>query len=399
MKADSMRKIDLYVGTLICALLAVYDKASRCFRRKPHQPPRHIVLLKFWGMGSILLTGPALQALRMAFPEARLTFVTFASNRQVVEALAGVDEIYALRTDSVLRFLGDTIRVLHGLRRAKVDAVIDFEFFSKFTMVFSYLTGVPARVGFKFPTIYRGHLLTHPTYYNHYRHTAGIFLALARELGADDTPAVHPRLSATAQGRAAARELLGSEGVDEHQPVVVISPTVGEVGADKRRWPRARFAELARRLVDDLGWEVALIGSKTDAEYVDDLIAEANADSVIHNFAGKTDFACLTGLIERAALLVGCDSGPVHLAACLDTPTVTMFSTETPVLFGPTRGHHEVIYKDLYCSPCLTVYNSKLAQCHNNRQCINAITVDEVYEAALRLVGHQSGQPERRPQA
>lgn len=386
MKANLMRRIDLYLGTFVCALLAVYDRVARHFRREPHHPPRQIVLLKFWGTGSILLTAPALQALRAAFPEAQLSFVTFASNRQVVELLDLVDEIHVLRAGSLVQFMGDTLCVVHRLRRGKVDAIIDFEFFSKFTMIFGYLTRAPIRVGFRFPTIYRGHLLTHPTYYNHYRHTAEIFLALARQLGTADVPAVHPHLSATAQARLAAQELLHSLGIDEHQPIAVINATVGEIGADKRRWPRHRFAELAQRLVEDLGLQVVLIGTEPDAEYVDDLIAEANVNGPLRSLAGKTDFACLAGLIEQAAVLVGCDSGPAHLAICLDTPTVTLFSTETPVLFGPTRGNHRVIYKDLYCSPCLTVYNSKIAECHYARRCITSITVDEVYQAVREVL-------------
>ena len=286
--------------------------------------------------------------------------------------------------------MGDTLRTFYRLRRMKVDAVIDFEFFSKYTMVLSYLTGAPIRVGFKFPTIYRGNLLTHPTYYNHYRHTAEIFLALAEQLGANHALPVHPRLQALAEGRSTADELLRRHGLAESGRFAVINPTVGEVGADKRRWVPERFAELARRLLDEQGLQVVFIGTQADRTDVDRLIADAGLTSQVHNVAGETDIACLAGVMERATVLIGCDSGPAHLAICLDTPTVTLFGTETPVLFGPTRGNHRVIYNNLYCSPCLMVYNYKVSDCHNDQKCMKLITVDEVYQAVQEVLAAEA---------
>ena len=81
------------------------------------------------------------------------------------------------------------------------------------------------------------------------------------------------------------------------------------------------------------------------------------------------------------------DSGPMHMAVAMGTPTVSFFGPETPLLYGPRGKKHKVLYVNLGCSPCITNSNAKNARCkHSQARCMNKISVDEAYKAAEELL-------------
>jgi len=81
------------------------------------------------------------------------------------------------------------------------------------------------------------------------------------------------------------------------------------------------------------------------------------------------------------ALFVTNDSGPLHIAAALGLPTLSLFGPETPVLYGPKGGNPLIFYKGLYCSPCLSVFNAKTAPCSGQNICMQSISAGKVLEA------------------
>ena len=93
-----------------------------------------------------------------------------------------------------------------------------------------------------------------------------------------------------------------------------------------------------------------------------------------------SSLSLLKALIARCSLMVTNDTGPRHIAAALGVPTVSLFGPETPALYGPVGDNHLVFYSGHWCSPCLSVYNAKIAMCHGENECMRRITLDEVVQ-------------------
>src|SRR5713101_4638365 len=159
MRIAVMRNIDRYAGVPLCWMLGIVRTLFG--RHTPSHEIRNILIVKFFGIGSIVLATPALSVLRNAYPHARIDFLTFESNRLLLERYLMIDHVLTIRASSLSRFLSDTFRIIVDLRRTSYDAVFDFEFFSKFSTLLSSLSGATHRIGFALPARWRAMHLTH----------------------------------------------------------------------------------------------------------------------------------------------------------------------------------------------------------------------------------------------
>jgi lipopolysaccharide heptosyltransferase II len=388
-----MRRVDSLAGRAICALLTALRRVPALGRRPRPAPERieRILVMKFWGMGSLVCAAPTFAALRRSFPSARVDLLTFPAQRGAAALLGLADEIVTIDAGSLAAFARSTLAALRAIRARRYDAVVDLEFFSKFTMILSSLSGAPRRVGYHFRPIYRGDLLTHQVPFNHYQHVIRVFLATAEALGVAVRPGdvAYPRLEPGTDARAAAARAAGAQPGER---LVVLAPCVSDLGAELRRWAPEKYAALADRLAAR-GVRVALVGGPSDREHVARIRALAGPGDRIRDLAGALSLEELAGLLARAAVVVSSDTGPMHLAVAAGRPVIAFFGTETPTLYGPLGPGHTVIRRDLYCSPCLTVYNEKMHACPHANVCMTSIEVDEVFAATLRYVGAPAGEP------
>ena len=89
---------------------------------------------------------------------------------------------------------------------------------------------------------------------------------------------------------------------------------------------------------------------------------------------GKINISQLITVLGYCDLFITNDSGPLHLAMILDIPTISFFGPETPVTYGPQGEKHTVFYEDIYCSPCINIYNAKSTKCTNNI-CLKRVSI------------------------
>jgi len=382
MNIRTMKALDHYVGIPVCLLLDCWQILRQPFRGDRPRPVRRILIMKYFGIGSILLASPMLRAIKTHYPEAHLGFLTFAANREMVSRLGLADAIYTLRTDRLTHFARDLIQALCQIRREGYDATIDMEFFAKFSTIVTYLSHSPIRIGYFLRQMWRGHLLTEEIYYNHYKHITEVFGALAAPLGVKVSDLRLTAPSLTAAEEIAAQELLTREGVGPQELVIAFNVNVSDLSLE-RRWSQANFLALARALLSTLRVRLLFIGSPAEAGYVDETLAHLPRDGRVINLAGKTTLAQLLGVLKRCRLLVTNDSGPLHLATALGVATVSFFGPETPMLYGPQEKKALVFYQGAYCSPCLNVFNVKTAPCRGQNVCMQGISA-EVVEKAIR---------------
>lgn len=390
-----MRRIDQYAGPPLClALQAGLGIARRIRGRRPGPPagaPRRILVIKFWGLGSIALTTPALRALKRRFPDAELTFLTFAQNAALCRLIGAIDRVAVYDAGSTRAFLRSAVRLLRLLRRERFDAVLDLEFFANFTSLLTGLSGAPRTVGFRSPKVWREAFYTEQVPYTPV-HIIDNFLAAAAALGA---PADGDHLDAPRAGDVAAAaldRLLPADG----RPLICVNVNASPLDF-KRRWPLGAYRALIQRLLaHDTDSRVVLIGAPEERAYVADLVAALPAEPRLLDLSGRLSLEQLVALLERTALFIGNDSGPLHLAAAAGVPTVSFFGPETPARYGPRGREHAVLYRGLPCSPCLNVINSKDNSFCRNNICLTSITVDEAWAVVREQVDTLTAATRRR---
>lgn len=385
MNIRQMRKIDLYAGGIICFILEIWERVRRTFFRNspPIEQPHKILVTKYLGMGSILLATPMLRGLRTKYPQSRIVFLTFDSNARFAEQIPLIDEVLSIRTSSFPSFAGDLLKIIHKIRRERYDMVFDLEFFPRFSTIVSYLSGAKVRIGYYLPKLWRGDLLTYQIHFNPHKHVTEVLSAQLEPFGikVTDFTLTPPRLKEDNIQKVGL--LLKGRGVKEDDLLIAVNVNASDLSME-RRWPKESFVDLIKYIAENkIGPRMALVGSKGEAEYVKgvyDTLPEGVRERVI-NLAGSLDIEEFIALLKKSALFITNDSGPLHIASALGTPTVSFFGPESPSFYGPVGSNNVVFYAGIYCSPCLNVYNAKTAMCNGDNRCMKKISVEEVKKA------------------
>jgi ADP-heptose:LPS heptosyltransferase len=389
MNIELMKNIDELFGPPICLVFHIYNGIKKLFITPKVTPIGKILLLKFFGIGSIIMMGPMTRALKSKYPQAKISILTFSSNKEICELFGSFEKIYTIGTGSIYGIIAETFKTISYLRKQKFDVCIDLEFFTKFSTIVCYLSGANIRVGYfliqvgiLLKMMWRGNLLTHQVYFNQHKHITEAFLALARAIGADTDDMSCSKLPVPEEASRSVDRLL-SAFVKDYEYLIVVNINSGALCLE-RRWPKENFKQLVERLLSDTKKpRLVFIGAQDDLPYVKSFLelfpGETGRDRII-DLTGMLSVSELAALLMRARLLITNDSGPLHIAASLDTPTVSFFGPETPQRFGPKGDKHLILYnEDIYCSPCLNVYNQKTAFCAGNNVCITSITPQDTY--------------------
>ncbi|PYJ58735.1 MAG: hypothetical protein DME74_13875, partial [Verrucomicrobia bacterium] len=172
-------------------------------------------------------------------------------------------------------------------------------------------------------------------------------------------------------------------------PLVLLNPNASDL-LPLRRWPAARYVELARRLLERYPeLFIGFTGAPADAPANNRLADEVGSCRVVQ-LAGKTTLRQLLVLYTRSDVLVTNDSGPAHFASMTPIRVVTLFGPETPALFAARSPNATALWAGIACSPCVNAYNNRQSVCRNNL-CMQAITVDDVFTEVTRI--HDSLKP------
>jgi heptosyltransferase-2/heptosyltransferase-3 len=342
-------------------------------------------------IGDVLLSTPALGALRATFPEAELTYLVGPWSAEVARRGPPV-HVQTLSFPGFTRrpkanllapyaILG---RAAVGLRRKRFDLAVVLRPDHWWGALLALAAGIPTRVGFDVPETQP--LLSHSLRLDPQRHAAEQALALAAyvaELSGRDltTLAAEPTFRLCEAEHRAAASLLAERGLDVTRALVGIQPSSG---AALKSWPVAAWAELADRL-REAGLEVLLIGGPDDTSLLASIRTHQAAPAVA--LSGQS-LGVSAALYARCAVLVGLDGGGPHLAAAVGTPTVRLYGPASPAQYGPwpPRGDQRVLMtRALACAPCGHLENPP---CGAPRlpACLLALEVDEVFAAITDLL-------------
>jgi lipopolysaccharide heptosyltransferase II len=353
----------------------------------PSIPPewraaRRVLAVRLDNLGDVLVTSPALRAIKESLPQAELTLLASPIGAAIGRLNPFVDRVIAYQApwmDPWQRLPQDLERerrAIAAVRARRFDAAVIFTSFRQSPLpaaYLCYLAGVPLRLGATNDGA--GSLLT--TRHKHVErliHEAERGLELVATVGlgasADD---LQLRVPAPARRRIA--PLL--RGLRRHAgPLVVIHPGCT---MPARTYPWEQFADAADLLVEALGATVVLTGAPDEVPLVEQIRGRMRRPA--HSAAGSLALPELCALVEAADLVVTNNTGPMHIAAALKTPVVALFAlTNPPEQWGPWRVPHRRLSHDVPCRICYS------RVCPTDHACLREVSPAMVLDAARDLL-------------
>ena len=314
----------------------------------------------------VLLT-PALRALKHAYPESNLSLLLRPLVANLMETHPYVDTcIIDTKNRGRYRSLTELMR---RIRKAAFDVAVVLHPTSFRNALIPFLAQVPMRVGTNVNG--RGMLLTASRKDNTSVHEVHRYLRVLQLLDID-TSLDSLEFWHTDTERRIIQDLLDAENVSSTDRLIALN--LGTTWRTKR-WDIANFAaviEQIARLTPDV--RIVLTGSSNELALVDALPTSLP----IINLVGKTSILQLGALLERCEMCLTCDSGPMHIAAAVGTPTVALFGPTDPVRHRPYSNGHEVVEKSVSCRPC---YKRTCQRQDTLHLCMKEISIGEVVNA------------------
>ena len=391
-----MQKIDRVVGPVICSFLTFFDKIFSLFssNRDNKNIVKKILLIKFWGMGSIILVMPAIKKIKEFYPHGEIHFLTLSRNKELLESYANIiSKKHLLNIDTnFTQVIINILKLLFKLRKEEFEVIVDLEFFTSFSAIVTYLIHAKVRAGFFAWEAWRGFLHNVTVPFNRYWHVKKNFENLIfRTIGIENTedlPLEPPQVCFSLLSQD--NQMLSEEIKNLiNKDYICVNVNTGELALE-RRWPKGNFISLCKTILQNFDILLVFIGSKKEKKYVESILHEIGNIEKTKNLAGIINFFELVILLKHSSLLITNDSGPLHLAASLGVPTISFFGPETPVLYGPIGENHIVFFKNIDCSPCINVHTGKIVKCvKTHPECMTKISVEEVFKTFVEHYGEK----------
>jgi len=342
-----------------------------------------ILIVKLSAIGDVIHTLPALNAIRQHYPEAHITWLVEEAASDLLKKHRALDRIIISKRkhwiEQLKHFeLGSTRKVyrfIKELRDTSYDLIIDFQALLKSGILIGLARGM-RKVGFGKGMEHMEHSYLFlneripPVSMTHHALKRGMMLLDALGI---PTGKVEYHLPIGAEERASAGMLLAQRGIKKTDLLFAINPVAKW---ETKLWTIDRFAALADSLIDKYNAEVFFTGSMEDFSTIQDILAGMNRTAV--NLAGLSSLKVLAALYEKADAVISTDTGPMHIAAAVETPVVALFGPTAPWRTGPFGTGHQVIRIGLECSPCFK------RECET-KDCMLKINVDQVLDGVKKL--------------
>jgi heptosyltransferase-2/heptosyltransferase-3 len=346
--------------------------------------PKTILLIRPDHIGDAVLTMPAIRMLRTLQPEARLIALCGAWSAEVFAAYAEVDQVLTLPFPAFARGASkgalwspyvQAWRSARQLRRVEAGAAIIFRPDHWWGALLARWAGIPKRVGYALPNV--APFLTHAVPYREAHCVLENAALIASWLGKPIPHQLSAPFPFTEEDTAYVHSLLGEDSA--HYAVIHVG-----AGSPYKTWQAEHWAYVADQLVEKLGVAIALTGSEREHAAAAAISAHMRR-AAPYSLLGETNLSQLAALYAGARVVLGADSGPLHIAVSVDAPSVQLFGPADPQRFGPwgDSARHLVLTAEIACRPCRILdWRGDDAA---NHPCLSLIHRESVLAAALRV--------------
>jgi lipopolysaccharide heptosyltransferase II len=357
-----------------------------------------ILLVRLRLIGDVVFTTPAVTAIREAFPGAHLTYLVEPAAAPVVQGHPGIDAVWIVPLVRGWRRIAADLALGWRLRRERFDLVVDFHGGPRASWL-TWATGAPRRVGYavKGRSWMYTEVAARPADLRP-RHSVenqwDLLAHLGRPMPLAPDPVHYPvRMDETPEAAAKVERRLLDAGIGPAHRLVLVHVSAGN---PFRRWPSEHFVQLALQLAaNDPVRRIILTSGPSEADAARAIVdrargllvdREATADAAARIRTGdEYSLAELRSLVARAAVYVGGDSGPLHLAATSDVPIVGVYGPTLPVRSAPWRPASvptaAVERLDLTCRPC-----DQRRCVHGDFRCLTGLGPDQVVAAVEQVL-------------
>jgi len=318
-----------------------------------------ILFITLSNMGDVILTLPVLDALKLNFPEAKIWVMVGPRPKEIFENNPYIDKLIIYDKYAALR---EKMKLFFALKKEHFDIVIDLR-----NTLFGAL--LPSRFRTS-PFLYIPSHIKHMKERNLYR----LYKALKMQEKFIVYPIIKKSLFIVKQDKDYVNRLLEKNNIHPNDKIVIIAPVAR--GAN-RRWEKEKFVCVSRSLNQD--YKVILVGQDSDkaiTQYISN-----NCQGEIFDFAGLTNLKGLAYLIQKASLVIVCDTGILHLASYMDVPVLGLFGASDETKYGPWSDNFAIVKKEIFCRPC------QKAQCRfGTLECMTFIKVEDVLRAVRNIL-------------
>ncbi|MBN1764666.1 MAG: hypothetical protein JW860_05360 [Sedimentisphaerales bacterium] len=384
------------------AFKAAHSAPQKLFKKNFH----NILIVKPSSLGDVVRCLPVLYFLRDRYPHARISWLiqprfadllkallppapekhysyNQASSAGILDEIIEFDRHHFARIGRSWRVTRDFLQFMSLLRQKQFDLVLDLQGLFR-SAIFSWITGAPTRLGFdrarELAPYFYTHLITMP---EHTEHIVQSYLRFCRALTpeGDDSFAdrdINFNVPIDPFAQRSARRLVHQAGLTSSAKRYIVVLPGGT--RDAKRWAPENFAQMALKLYQDHHLLSVILGAGTaEAEITEQIIRHARTlwddlpPNALINLVNQTTLAEMTAIIKESALTIGNDSGPLHIAAALNIPTLGLYGPTDPKVVGP-YGHLENVIH-----PNPDIPHTRRYSLDPEHQMTN-ISVDEVLE-------------------
>ncbi|MUG93354.1 lipopolysaccharide heptosyltransferase II [Scytonema sp. UIC 10036] len=346
---------------------------------------KNILCIRLDTIGDVLMTTPAIRALKTSHPNRRITLLTSSAGATTASLVPEIDDVIVydapwLKATAPRQNSRPEYEMADYLRNLQFDGAVIFTVYSQNPLpsaFLCYLADIPLRLAHCHENPYQ--LLTDwvkdPEPERFLRHEVRRQLDLVATI---DCHTDDERMSLGVPNKALATvgNILQQLGIDPEHPWVVIHP--GATAASRRYAPD-KFALVAKSLVCDFNIPVIFTGTQPEQELVESIMAMASVSNIA-SLVGCLDLTELAALLSLTPLLISNNTGPVHIAAAVGTPVVDLYALTNPQ-HTPWSVPNRVLFHDVPCKNC---YKSICPEGHQN--CLSLVTPESVVSAARELL-------------
>ncbi len=364
----------------------VYKRALKILNHEFQPKNINILVFRLDRIGDVVLSLPALRAIRRRFPNANISVVVRHATQDIVQAQDFLDEVIPYQYERGGRHSGllGNIRFIQEIRKRSFDMAFILHPSTRSHWV-PFLAGIPYRAGFDSQSSFLLSKKIPDRRHRGEKHESDYALDIIRAYGIELEDEKEISFPIFSEERIKIAGILEEASWNKQDTIVALHPGAS---CPSKRWQKERFALLAKKVLENTSCRIAIVGGEETRE-AGDAIARQVGDSVL-DLTGQLNLKELAAFLAECDVLVSNDSGPVHIAAAVGTKTLTIFGRNRSGLsvnrWRALGEVHRYIKKDVGCVVCLA------HNCTIDFECLKAVEVDEVFSILTQMLS-----PEKQP--